>query len=147
MSHPPKALMDMELVCGHGFRQVETLQLLIPPGSTVLQALEEALQKGWRLSLDEHEDEDEGGNHAQSPFTLEHSRAYLQDKLENGKLFLSIWGEPCTLDSVLEPQERLEVTKPIRVDPKVARRERFKLQGAKAAGLFAKKRAGAKAGY
>jgi len=147
MSHPPKALMDMELVCGHGFRQVETLQLLIPPGSTVLQALEEALQKGWRLSLDEDADEDEGGNHAQSPFTLEHPRSYLQDKLENGKLFLSIWGEPCTLDSVLEPQERLEVTKPIRVDPKVARRERFKLQGAKAAGLFAKKRAGAKAGY
>ena len=147
MSHPPKALMDMELVCGHGFRQVETLQLLIPPGSTVLQALEEALQKGWRLSLDEHEDQDEGENHAQSPFTLEHPRSYLQDKLENGKLFLSIWGEPCTLDSVLEPQDRLEVTKPIRVDPKVARRERFKLQGAKAAGLFAKKRAGAKAGY
>jgi len=139
--------MDMELVCGHGFRQVETLQLLIPPGSTVLQALEEALQKGWRLSLDEHEDEDEGVIHAQSPFTLEHPRSYLQDKLENGKLFLSIWGEPCTLDSVLEPQDRLEVTKPIRVDPKVARRERFKLQGAKAAGLFAKKRAGAKAGY
>jgi len=147
MSHPPKALMDMELVCGHGFRQVETLQLLIPPGSTVLQALEEALQKGWRLSLDEHEDEDEGGNHAQSPLTLELSRAYLQDQLESGKLFLSIWGEPCTLDSVLEPQDRLEVTKPIRVDPKVARRERFKLQGAKAAGLFAKKRAGAKEGY
>jgi hypothetical protein len=135
--------MDMELVCGHGFRQVETLQLLIPPGSTVLQALEEALQKGWRLSLDE----DEGGIHAQSPFTLEHPRAHWQDKLENGKLFLSIWGEPCTLDSVLEPQDRLEVTKSIRVDPKVARRERFKLQGAKAAGLFAKKRAGAKAGY
>jgi len=33
------------------------------------------------------------------------------------------------------------------VDPKVARRERFARQGAKTAGLFAKRRAGAKAGY
>jgi hypothetical protein len=133
--------MDMELVCAHGFRQVETLHLHIPHGSTVLQVLEEALQKGLSLSLDD------GVLNAQSPFTLDHPRAVLQDKLELGQLFLSIWGEPCTLDSVLEPQDRLEVTKSIRVDPKVARRERFKLQGAKAAGLFAKKRAGAKAGY
>ena len=35
----------------------------------------------------------------------------------------------------------------LRVDPKVARRERFNDQGAKSAGLFTKKRPGAKAGY
>jgi hypothetical protein len=33
------------------------------------------------------------------------------------------------------------------VDPKVARRERFKKQGARGTGLFAKRRKGGKAGY
>jgi putative ubiquitin-RnfH superfamily antitoxin RatB of RatAB toxin-antitoxin module len=35
----------------------------------------------------------------------------------------------------------------LKVDPKVARRERFVKQGAKAAGLFSQRRAGGKAGY
>jgi uncharacterized protein len=39
------------------------------------------------------------------------------------------------------------VYRPLLVDPKVARRERFRTQGARAAGLFAKKRPGAKPGY
>jgi len=43
--------------------------------------------------------------------------------------------------------DRLEVYRPLTVDPKVARRARFVRQGAKTAGLFANKRPGAKAGY
>jgi hypothetical protein len=45
----------------------------------------------------------------------------------------------------LQEGDRLEVLRPLRVDPKVARRERFQRQGAKTAGLFAKRRTGAKA--
>jgi putative ubiquitin-RnfH superfamily antitoxin RatB of RatAB toxin-antitoxin module len=41
----------------------------------------------------------------------------------------------------------VEIYRPLRVDPKVARRERFVKQGARTAGLFVKKRPGAKAGY
>jgi putative ubiquitin-RnfH superfamily antitoxin RatB of RatAB toxin-antitoxin module len=41
----------------------------------------------------------------------------------------------------------LEILRSLRVDPKVARRERFQRQGAKTAGLFAKRRVGAKPGY
>jgi putative ubiquitin-RnfH superfamily antitoxin RatB of RatAB toxin-antitoxin module len=48
---------------------------------------------------------------------------------------------------VLRDQDRVEIYRGLRVDPKVARRERFNRQGAKRAGLFAKTRAGAKAGY
>jgi putative ubiquitin-RnfH superfamily antitoxin RatB of RatAB toxin-antitoxin module len=48
---------------------------------------------------------------------------------------------------VLVDGDRLEVYRPLTVDPKVARRQRFVRQGAKTAGLFAKKRPGAKAGY
>lgn len=59
-----------------------------------------------------------------------------------------VWGKKVGLTHVLRDRDRLEVYRPLTVDPKVARRERFAGQGAKkAAGLFAKRRAGAKAGY
>jgi putative ubiquitin-RnfH superfamily antitoxin RatB of RatAB toxin-antitoxin module len=41
----------------------------------------------------------------------------------------------------------VEIYRGLLVDPKVARRERFRKQGARAAGLFAKRRPGAKPGY
>lgn len=47
----------------------------------------------------------------------------------------------------LQSGDRVEICRPLRVDPKLARRERFARQGAKSAGLFAKRREGAKAGY
>lgn len=59
-----------------------------------------------------------------------------------------VWGKTVSLSHVLRDQDRLEIYRPLTVDPKVARRERFVGQGAKkAAGLFATRRAGAKAGY
>jgi putative ubiquitin-RnfH superfamily antitoxin RatB of RatAB toxin-antitoxin module len=59
-----------------------------------------------------------------------------------------IWGKKVGLNHVLRDQDRLEIYRSLVVDPKVARRERFAGQGAKqAAGLFAKRRPGAKAGY
>jgi putative ubiquitin-RnfH superfamily antitoxin RatB of RatAB toxin-antitoxin module len=61
---------------------------------------------------------------------------------------LGIWGKKSTLTHVLRDLDRVEVYRALMVDPKVARRERFVGQGAKrAAGLFAKRRDGAKAGY
>ena len=59
-----------------------------------------------------------------------------------------IWGKRVGLTHVLRDLDRLEIYRSLTVDPKVARRERFAGQGAKrAAGLFATRRAGAKAGY
>lgn len=60
---------------------------------------------------------------------------------------LGIWARRCTAATVLHEGDRLEVYRPLRVDPKVARRERFKGQGARSAGLFARRRPGAKPGY
>jgi len=51
------------------------------------------------------------------------------------------------LNRALEEGDRVEICRPLKVDPKVARRQRFARQGAKSAGLFAKLRQGAKAGY
>jgi sulfur carrier protein len=47
----------------------------------------------------------------------------------------------------LREGDRVEIYRALRVDPKEARRQRFAGQGAKTAGLFVKKRQGAKAGY
>ncbi len=61
---------------------------------------------------------------------------------------VGVWGKKMLLSHVLRDLDRVEVYRPLTVDPKVARRERFAGQGAKkAAGLFAKRRLGAKAGY
>lgn len=60
---------------------------------------------------------------------------------------LGVWGRKAGLKQALRDNDRVEIYRPLTVDPKVARRERFAKQGARTAGLFVKKRAGAKAGY
>ena len=52
---------------------------------------------------------------------------------------VGIWGRKATPAQVLREDDRVEVYRPLVVDPKVARRERFRRQGARAAGLFAKR--------
>jgi putative ubiquitin-RnfH superfamily antitoxin RatB of RatAB toxin-antitoxin module len=52
---------------------------------------------------------------------------------------IGIWGRLVALDSSLQDGDRIELYRPLKVDPKVARRERFKTQGRRSAGLFAKK--------
>ncbi|NDC61669.1 MAG: RnfH family protein [Betaproteobacteria bacterium] len=59
----------------------------------------------------------------------------------------AVWGNPVAADAVLQDGDRLEWLRALRVDPKVARRERFQQQGARVAGLFATRRPGAKQGY
>ena len=58
-----------------------------------------------------------------------------------------IWGRVCAASTLLHPGDRVELYRPLTVDPKVARRERFAQQGAGRSGLFAKRRANSKAGY
>lgn len=89
----------------------------LPDGSTVAMAL---TKSGWRerYALDAGHD-----------------------------LTFGIWNHPATLLTVLKSSDRVEIYRPLSVDPKRARRERFHKQGAKAAGLFATRRPGAKPGY
>jgi putative ubiquitin-RnfH superfamily antitoxin RatB of RatAB toxin-antitoxin module len=63
------------------------------------------------------------------------------------EMAVGVWGRKAPLEQTLRANDRIELTRPLTVDPKVARRERFVRQGAKSAGLFATRRAGAKAGY
>jgi len=58
-----------------------------------------------------------------------------------------VWGRAADWTRPLADGDRIELCRPLTVDPKVARRERFQRQGARTAGLFARRRDGAKAGY
>lgn len=98
-------------------RQVDHVVLTLPANATVAQALQ---------------------------------RSGLLDRfpeLALGTVQAGVWGRKAELEQVLRNQDRVELYRPLRVDPKVARRERFARQGARTAGLFAKRRTGAKPGY
>lgn len=98
-------------------REVREISLLLPDGANVRQALNRS------------------GLQAEFP------------ALDFKTALLGVWGRKTTLTHALRDQDRVEIYRPLKVDPKVARRERFAKQGARTTGLFAKKRTGAKAGY
>ena len=98
-------------------REVREIVLRLSPSSTVL----EALQASGLLQL----------------FPLIDQQATV----------VGVWGRKAGLNQQLRENDRVEIYRPLTVDPKVARRERFAKQGARTAGLFVKKRAGSKAGY
>jgi uncharacterized protein len=60
---------------------------------------------------------------------------------------LGVWNHKANPERLLHNDDRVEIYRPLRVDPKVARRERFAKQGARSAGLFKLRRPGAKSGY
>lgn len=49
-----------------------------------------------------------------------------------------IWGRKVGRDHCLQAGDRVEIYRPLKVDPKVSRRERFSRQGVRTAGLFAR---------
>ena len=60
---------------------------------------------------------------------------------------IGVWGRKCDALQMLRDGDRVEIYRALTVDPKVARRERFRKQGVKTPGLFASRRTGAKPGY
>jgi len=98
-------------------REVQERHLVLPEGATLGQALEAC---GW---------------------------AGAAGRTDDGVALLGVWGRKAEPHQVLRDQDRVEIYRPLTVDPKVARRARFVKQGARASGLFARRRPGAKAGY
>lgn len=109
--------IEITVACSPAAREVFEVTLRLPVGATLMQALQASGLAQKHPKLD-----------------LEHAT-------------VGVWGRKAARDQVLRPMDRVEVYRPLRVDPKVARRERFARQGARTAGLFAKRRTGAKAGY
>lgn len=58
---------------------------------------------------------------------------------------VGVWNCKSSLQQRLQEHDRVEIYRPLAVDPKLARRERFKRQGVRAAGLFSNKRPGSAA--
>lgn len=111
--------MPMEVTVAYSplAREVREIVLRLPPGTTVAQALQ---QSGLQT---------------------------LYPDLDLSAATVGIWGRKAGPEQVLRDQDRLEIYRPLRVDPKVARRERFAKQGVRTSGLFARQRPGAKTGY
>jgi putative ubiquitin-RnfH superfamily antitoxin RatB of RatAB toxin-antitoxin module len=102
-------------------RVVDVVPLILPAGSTALDALKacDALNRWPELAA----------------------------AAASAKPQVGVWGKRVVYSHVLHDADRLEIYRPLRVDPKVARRERFAKQGARTTGLFAQRRPGGKAGY
>jgi uncharacterized protein len=109
--------MKITLMYASAPRTVEETALEVPEGCTLVQALAQA---GWLQRFPE---------------------------MQAGQLTLGVWGRKAAMDRPLREGDRVEVVRALRVDPKVARRERFVGQGARSTGLFARRRPGSKAGY
>ncbi len=58
-----------------------------------------------------------------------------------------VWGKKVPWTHVVQADDRIELYRPLKVDPKVARRQRFKRQGKGRTGLFANRKSGSAAGY
>ena len=117
VDHASQAPLTVIVVVCLAPRQTKQWELQLPPGSTVEDALR-ACSSG---------------------------SAWRQ--VSTGAALCGIWGRVVKKTTVLQHQDRVEVYRALKVDPKVARRERFAKQGARTTGLFASKRPGAKAGY
>ncbi len=112
-----KVSIQVTVVCSSAPRQMREIALTLEIGATVQQAL---LVSGLEA---------------------------LAPSLDLKKSVVGVWGRKVGMDQVLKEHDRVEVYRPLRVNPKTARRERFAQQGSRGAGLFANRRAGSKAGY
>ena len=95
---PAEADLRVELAWSPAPRQVQTLALVLPAGSTLADALRAS---GW---LEAH------------GLTFEGLRC-------------GVWGRVQPLEHTLRDGDRIELYRPLIVDPKEARRLRYKKQG------------------
>ena len=113
----PDKLIQVTVAYSPAARQVHEITLTLPAGSSVADAL--------------------GASALMARFP----------ELASNPPAVGVWNRKADSNQALQDQDRVEVYRPLKVDPKAARRQRFVNQGAKKAGLFSKSRPGAKTGY
>jgi putative ubiquitin-RnfH superfamily antitoxin RatB of RatAB toxin-antitoxin module len=106
-------------------RHVHEVHLQVPVGSTV----QDVLEQGIALNL----------QHPTSSDSVGLSSLQFQQP--------GIWGKKVPWTQLVKADDRVELYRPLKVDPKVARRQRFKRQGKGRTGLFANRKSGSAAGY
>ena len=108
--------INISVLLSPSARQVREWQLSLPQGTTVGAALTQV--EGLPALLEA----------AGLPSDVNHCR-------------LGLWGRAVVPGKPLRAGDRIEIYRPLTVDPKVARRERFQKQGRRSAGLFARQKA------
>jgi len=111
------ALIPVTVVVCLAPRRVRELELQLPAGATVADALR-----------------------ASGVDVAQPTGAAAADDTPEG-FCCGIWGRKVALTQRLAPFDRVEVYRPLQIDPKHARRERFERQGKRGSGLFAKRTA------
>ncbi len=96
----------IEVAVGFAPREVRLVQLSLPAGVTVRQALDAADIWRWADTLS------------------------LQT-IESGEWTVGVWGRRERLGHVLRDRDRIELVRSLKVDPKEARRVRYRAQGEK----------------
>ena len=117
-------MMQIQCLYSPSARQLIDLRLTLPEGCTVFDAIQ---------SLKSY------------PELHDHLKV-LETSCEEER-GMGIWGRIVQRTTPLKPGDRLEIYRPLFVDPKMARKKRFKGQGKGRTGLFARRRIGAVAGY
>jgi putative ubiquitin-RnfH superfamily antitoxin RatB of RatAB toxin-antitoxin module len=118
-------MVEVTLCWSLGPRHVQEHSLQVPDGMTVKAALDLAIAQ-WLSS---------------QPSADPTSLSSLQFQQPG------IWGHKVPWTQPVKAGDRIELYRPLKVDPKVARRQRFKRQGKGRTGLFAKRKSGSAAGY
>ena len=99
MANDETGMLAIELVFAESPQRLHRLALSLPAGATVADALRAS---GWRELLG----------------------ADLIDALK-----LGVWGRTCDPQAVLRDRDRIELYRPLQVDPKEARRQRYRRDG------------------
>ena len=105
---PAGGVLAIEVAVGLAPRQITRVQLSLPSGSTVRQALDAA--DVWAM-------DETVSLHA----------------IESSDWTVGIWGRKERLGHVLRDQDRIELVRSLNVDPKEARRVRYRAHGEKLA--------------
>lgn len=100
-AEPPSPTIAVEVCVALDGGRVLCLPLVLPAASTVADALR-AAELGAHLDADAID-----------------------------RLATSIWGRACRPSDALRERDRIELTRPLRVDPKEARRQRYRRDGLK----------------
>lgn len=103
---PAEASLHVQVAVGVAPREVRVVRLSLPEGSTVRDAL---LQSG----------------------VFNDVPGLSQDSIAAGEWTVGVWGRRERAGHVLRDQDRIEVVRGLQVDPKEARRVRYRAQGEK----------------
>lgn len=100
------ATMSVEVAVGIAPREVRRVTVQLPAGSTVRCALDAAGVWAWCEGLQ-------------------------PEAVSSGGWSIGVWGRKERLGHVLRDRDRIELVRPLIVDPKEARRVRYRAQGEK----------------